>query len=111
MKTYSKGQTHVKFSVQLVDNDNPYNIVPLDLDGYTELKIIFRKPDGTIIEKDASVSAGRPLTDTEIEYVDNDPAGSILDHIGKWRFTGYAKNPSNSTQIKGVTRRLFRVKA
>ena len=110
MKTYSKGQTHVKFSVQLVDNDNPHNIVPLDLTLNTELKIIFRKPDGTILEKDASAAAGRPLTDTEIEYVDNDATGSILDHVGKWRFTGYAKL-SNSTQIKGVTRRLFRVKA
>ena len=108
MKEYNKGQIGVEFRVQLVDTDNPYNPVPIDLTGYQELKMHFTKPDGSAVEVDAEPADSSNLPDTEIKYLnDNDEQDNlVLDQKGLWSYTASVRY-TNQNYIKGLPQRTF----
>jgi len=103
LKRYSLGQIGVEFRIKLLDTDNPYNPVPIDLTNNTELKIIFTRPDGTTFSEDAEV-ADDNLEDTEIKYVND--SESILDQRGLWSYTASVKY-TNNNYIKGIPKQSF----
>ena len=108
VKTYRKGQTNTLFVIKLQDNDNPYEDTPLNLTNHDILQIEFTRPDGTRIAKTAEPTDSTNLTDTTIEYLNNESSGSIFDQTGIWTMTGSASF-TNSIVVKGVTRQLFSV--
>ena len=104
MKTYALGQVGVQFRVQLLDTDNPYNPVPIDLAMYQELKIVFTRPDGTTFAKDAEPVDDSNLDDTEIHFIND--SESVLDQRGLWSYTASVKY-GNSNYIKGIPKQSF----
>ena len=105
MNRYTVGQRPIEFLIKIKIADNKHNPKTLDLTGYTDLYIEFRKPDGTILTKDALPKDTANLIDTEIRFLNNQSTGSILDQTGEWSYTGILEK--NGTRIKGTDREVF----
>ena len=101
---YTVGQVGIEFAGQITDNDNAYDIRPIDLENYSELYVRFFRPDGTNFKKTAAPRDENSLNDTEIVY-END-GDSIIDQKGDWSFTVGVKYSSGSL-IESPYRQLF----
>jgi len=104
MKQYGLGQVGVEFSVKLQDTDNPYNPVPVDLTNYSELKMIFTRPDGTTFEETAEPADSSSLDNTDIRYIND--SETILNQRGLWSYTASVKY-TNENYIKGIPQQTF----
>jgi len=91
---FAQGHQGVIFGGKLLDE----NGLARDLTGFTDLQVIFTKPDGTKITKSTSdgVVPAIPLQldNTDIEWK-NDGV-SILDQKGPWRLSVTARFSSDS---------------
>ena len=80
-----------KFQVKLTDCIDDSD---LDVSSVAEQSIIFTKPDGTKIEKVATLEVEG--SDNLITYINTDPeVTSILDLIGNWSYSGKVKLNNN----------------
>lgn len=82
-----------KFSVKVTDCTG--GIVP-PAANVSDQKIIFYKPNGIKIEKDA-ILVVNSQTDYTIEYQNISPEASILDLVGNWEYAGKIKLVTDDT--------------
>lgn len=82
-----------KFSVKVTDCTG--GVVP-PAANVSDQKIIFYKPDGIKIEKDATLIVNSQ-TDYTIEYQNISPEASILDLVGNWEYAGKIKLVTDDT--------------
>lgn len=114
-KIYAKGEKGVEFAGSLENEDIPNNPQIKTLEDQQMVYVIFKKPDGTILKKNATVvdegDDDDPTNDIVIRYQDtNDGSqeGSILDQKGTWSYT-VAAEFTNDTYIESVFREIFAV--
>jgi len=99
---------------KLVDATDPNNPVPIDLTGFDQVYVVFRKPDGTQFPTDDQMrdgfdqgatleSPGTP-EDSFIVFTNSDTP-SILDLVGNWEYTVAAKIAN--TLIKSPANTVF----
>ena len=86
-----EGDVGTEFIVQVVDAVTGDAI---DLTDYTTTEIIFEKPDGTAVTKDASITDAAA---GEITYVSE---AGVLTPSGDWRLQGHVAHSGNVTDHK-----------
>jgi len=70
----------------------------VNINGATETKIYYRKPDGTVSSVDANVESAAE----GIIYYDVAPASTLLDQTGVWYFWAYVEF-SDGRMARGET--------
>lgn len=104
--TFALNTTGATWRVQLVDcvNDTPFDETMIDT-----VTMIFYKPDGTILSKDATLENDGGIF--YITYVNDLPLNDpeiILDLIGKWEYSGAAiLNSPNGANTQSSQRAVF----
>ena len=74
-----------RLTVIVLENESNSLDDVLELDGVSDEKMLFRKPDGTIITKDATFQNGSPpATQDNIWYIIDDE--NLLDQRGHWEY-------------------------
>ena len=92
VRRYSIRQSPVTFEVTMMDVDNQYNPIPLDLTGSTGQIFRFQRPDGTVERCFGGAKDPDDLTNGTIECVMDDAVrtqqglGTFFDQVGIWTF-------------------------
>ena len=87
---YAVGTPSLKFTLQVMDVDNQYNPIPLDLTGQTAINLRFTKPDGSSVLVAGSPADPAELTNGTVMAIlpsadDPDPV-LTLDQKGIWQY-------------------------
>lgn len=89
-----------KWRAQLLDCTDPENPVPVNLTGFDQVYIVFRKPDGVQFPTDDQMRDGfdqgavletPSMPDDSFIIFENLDIPSFLDQMGDWEFTAAAK--------------------
>lgn len=101
MSTVHVGDVGTIFEITVLENN-----VALDISAATDQKILFRKPDGTVLTKTAAFTTDG--TDGKIEY--QSQAGDI-DVKGTWEIQGRLVLPQGTFYTRATSFRVEEVLA
>ena len=83
---YALGSTNNEFAVTMLNDDNPNDLREISLEHFTEMSIVFRRPDHVEIQRPALPRDVENLdTNGEIYHVDEE---GILVQRGYWEYWG-----------------------